>query len=377
MAQVTEYDPTTLKRVPNHDAQRRQKELDEALARINQGNSQVGQPVQAAPEPTAPVVAEPVDPTTALSETVIELPAAPVKPEPAVTEPIPSIPSITPEELAKLQKSYREAQQALTPALQKAAALQKRLDEEQGTTKAELKTLRDKLDEMTNIIKQQNTPPPAPVYRPEEDTELDALDPIIADRFRRFSQGTKESLAALERKHQAEIQAIRDQEKVRLDALASEQASARQQNWSETFTRLVPDYQDYLPEGPKGHSLVEWANQMPAECMQAISNPFAHTPFFVAMVINQFKTSQNPLPSPARQPAAGDLATRSLGAAPVKIVPPQPEVPLTTDEIRNAQKIMDNLMREATNLKNPVEIREQKAAQAKDFMARFERLAPK
>jgi hypothetical protein len=379
VAQVTEYDPTTLKRVPNHDAQRRQRELEEALAKINQGNTQVVQPGQSTPEPPVPVEAGQIDPATALSETVIELPTPPAEiAEPVVAEPTPpTIPIISAEELAKLQKGYREAQQALTPALQKAAALQNRLKEEQETTKAELKTLREMLAEMATTIKQQNTPPPPPVYRPEEDEELAYLDPVIADRFRRFSQGTQESLAALERKHQAEIQSIRDQEKTRLEALANEQAMARQQNWNETFVRLVPDYQDYLPEGSKGHALAEWANQMPAEYMQAIGNPFAHTPFFVAMVINQFKSSLAPTATPARQPKPGDLATRSLGAAPVKIVPPQPEVPLSADQIRNAQKIMDGLMREATNLKNSKEVREQKAAEAQDFMARFERLAPK
>lgn len=376
MAQLTEYDPTTLKRVHNHDAARRQKELEQALERLGQGNTQVGQPGQNEPQPPAPVVTG-SEPTNALAETVIEFPDSPTPdPAPAPVIETPATATITPDEIAKLQKSYREAQQALTPALQKAAALNRRLEEEQATTQAELKAMRETLAHLTDLVKQRNEPV-VPIYRPEEDDELAALDPIVADRFRRFSQSSQERLNAIEAKHQKEIQELKDQEKDRQKAMDEARSSAMQQNWNDTFVKLVPDYQDFLPGAPKAEALSLWANTMPAEYAGAIGNPRAYTPFFLAMVINQFKATSAPATAPTRQPAAGDLATRSLGTAPARIVPPQQDPPLTADQVRNAQKIMDGLMRAARDLKNSPEIRMQKSAEAADFMARFERLAPK
>lgn len=106
---TTEYDPTTLKRVPNHDAARRQKELDAVLASLNQGNAQVGQPGDApGATETQPVgTGSSPDPTNFSAPTVIELPAASTPPPPApAVEPSPTV---TAEEYAKLQKQYREA----------------------------------------------------------------------------------------------------------------------------------------------------------------------------------------------------------------------------------------------------------------------------
>lgn len=377
MADVTLIDPITLKRVPNHDAKRRQKELDEALARINQ-NNQVGQPGNE-PTPHAPVSVDggqSIDPATALAPTTIDLPTPPtptllvVEPPPA---PAPAAPVITAEEYAKLQKSYREASQALTPALQKGAALHKELQEERESTKAELKSLRETLAMLTDLVKQGNKPAPV-AYEPELDNELETIDPIIADRLRRFNQTTTMKMEELERKHQAEIQAIRDQDRQRQETINANQSALRQQNWDEIFTKLVPDYVDFLPDGSKGKTLVDWVERMPAEYSNAIINPRAHTPFFVAKVIDEFKASLAPTPTPARQPSLGDLATRALGNAPTRVETPAPERPLTDYEVKNAQSIMDKLMRDATNTKNPKDMREQKLAEANDFMSRFERL---
>ena len=81
MPQLTEYDATTLKRVVNHDAARRQKELDAALARLNPQTTQVASPGAPAPEPPVDRTNPPVDPATALGPTTIEFPD-PVKPTP-------------------------------------------------------------------------------------------------------------------------------------------------------------------------------------------------------------------------------------------------------------------------------------------------------
>ena len=371
MANVTEIDPNTLKRVTNHDAARRQKELDAALARINQ-NNQVGQPSGPNAEPiVAPVESGQVlDPANALATTVIELPTPPVEPQvPVVVEP-PVAPAVSAEEYAKLQKSYKEATQALTPFMQKGALLAKELKEERETTQSELKSLRETLAELMQAVKQPK--PQVASYEPERDDELESLDPIIADRLRRMSQATKQQLEAVERKHQAELQAIRDQEQQRQSALLEHQAQTQQQAWYDVFTKLVPDYKDFMMDGPKGQPLTDWAMQMPAEYLNAISKPNQHTPFFVAKVINEFKASMLPAARPTRKPSLGDLAATSLGSAPTRIGPPQPERPLTEYEIKNAQPIMDRLMRDATNTKLSPTVRAQKAAEAQDFMERIQ-----
>jgi hypothetical protein len=372
----TLYDPETLKRVPanNHDAARRQRELDAALARINQEN-QVGQPGPPSKLPTAETVVvgsgKVIDPATALEPTVIEIPA----PQPPAPEPAPTVPTISPEEYAKLQQSYREAQKALTPAFQKAAALHNELKEERESTKAEIKSLKDQLAELATMLK-QSVKPAVPAYEPEFDDELNTLDPVVADRLRRFSQTTSRRMEELERKHQQEIQAIRDQERKNQEALAAHQDSVRQQTWEDVFTKLVPDFADYLSGTPKGKALGDWGDRMPVEYANAINNPRAHTPFFVAKVVNEFKSSQTPAQPPARVPASGDLAAKGLGNAPTRVEPPAQEQPLSTYEIQNAQQIMDRMMRDATNTKNSPEMRAQKLAEANAFMERFEKLAP-
>jgi hypothetical protein len=369
---TTEYDPTTLKRVPNHDAARRQKELDAVLANLNQGNAQVGQPGDA-PGATE---AQPVgtgsspDPTNFSAPTVIELPAASTPPPPApVVEPSPTV---TAEEYAKLQKQYREACQALTPAMQRSAVLAQDLKTERETTKSQLDSLTTQIAELKELFKK----PQASAYEPELDTELETLDPVVADRFRRLSMTTKQQMEAMERKHQAELQELRDQERQRQEALLQHQNTTRQQTWDDVFTKLVPDYMDYADGGAKGPALVAWTQQMPAEYSAAIVNPRGHTPFFVAKVVNEFKASQMPVGTSSRQPAPGDLAAQISGSAPTRVETRTQEPPLTTDEIRNAQSIMDKLMREATNTKNSKEIRDLKMAEAKNFMTRFERLKP-
>lgn len=368
MPGATEYDPITLKRV-NHDAARRQKELDAVLANIDQANSQIGQPGQA----PAPAEAQPVeiratpDPATAFTPTVIELPPSPA-PAPVV-EPTPTVSA---EDYAKLQKQYREASQALTPFMQRSAALANDLKAERETTKSELDGLKNQLAELKELLRK----PQVSAYEPEQDTELESLDPVIADRLRRLNMATNQRLEAMERKHQAELQELRLQEQQRQEALANHQNMTRQQTWDEVFTRLVPDYMDYADGGPKGPALAAWTNQMPTEYGNAIARPRDHTPFFVAKVVNEFKASQMPVGAPSRQPAPGDLAAQISGSAPTRVETRPQEPPLTGDEIRNAQSIMDKLMREATNTKNSKEIRELKLAEANNFMARFERLKP-
>ena len=368
---TVEYDPNTLKRVPNHDAARRQKELDAVLASLNQGNTQVSQPGQT---PVA-TEAQPVgtgsnsDPANFSAPTVIELPAAPAPAPAPVVEPTPTV---TAEEYAKLQKQYREACQALTPAMQRSAVLAQDLKTERETTKSQLESLAAQMAELKELFKK----PQASAYEPELDTELETLDPVIADRFRRFSMTTKQQMEAMERKHQAELQELRNQEQQRQEALVNHQNVTRQQTWDEVFTRLVPDYMDYADGGSKGPALAAWTSQMPMEYHNAIARPREHTPFFVAKVVNEFKASQMPVGAPSRQPAPGDLAAQISGSAPTRVETRTQEPPLTPDEIRNAQSIMDKLMRDATNTKIPKEIRELKMAEANNFMARFERLKP-
>ena len=373
MANVTEIDPNTLKRVTNHDAARRQKELDAALARINQNNQVALASGPNAGSAPAPVIesGQVSDPASALANTVIELPTPAPEPQvPVVVEPSPA-PAVSAEEYAKLQKSYKEATQALTPFMQRSAALAKDLKEERESTQSELKSLKETLAELMQAVKQPKAQAQV-VYEPERDDELESLDPIIADRLRRMNQATKQQLEAVERRHQAELQALREQEEQRKADLIAERTTNQQRTWFEVFTKLVPDYKEFMMDGPKGQPLTDWAMQMPTEYLNAISSPQAHTPFFVAKVINEFKASMLPVAGKAKKPSLGDLAAVSLGSAPTRVEPPQPERLLTDYEIKNAQSIMDRLMRDSTNTKNSPAMRAQKAAEAQDFMERIQ-----
>jgi hypothetical protein len=376
---VVEYNAQTLQRIPvNHDAKRRQQELDAALERINAQSVQTGTPTPA-PAPPVDNSAPVVDPTTALAPTIIDLPDPP-KPAPAASAPAPApappAPAVpTPEDWAKLEKRRKDAEAALTPWMQRSAALQnevKAAKEERESTQARLASLETNIANLVQTLQTQMAPK-APLYNPETDPELDALDPIIAVRLRKMNSTFDQRLADQERKYREDIQAIKDQDKRRAQELVASQTASYEQTWDETFTKLVPDYTRFMGDKPEAFALSDWARTMPLEYGIAIANPKKHSPHFVAKVVNEFKASLTPEPTPARQPSLGDLANAQLGGAvPPRVTLPEVVNPLTDYEIRNAQSILDKLYRSATDTKNKA-VREAKLKEAEDFMERYKR----
>ena len=379
MPQLTEYDPNTLKRVVNHDAARRQKELDAALARLNPQTTQVQQPGSVAPVPPIDRTNQPVDPTTALEPTIIEIPDPPPAP-PAATQPppvpatapaAPAAPAVpTPEDWAKLEKRRKDAEAALTPFMQRSAALQKELIEERETTKSRLESLEKSIANLVQTLQTQAAPKP-PAYNPDTDPELDAVDPMIATRLRRMNSSFDQRIADVERRHREELQAIRDQDAKRAQEFAVSQASSYEQTWNETFTKLVPDYMRFTGDHPDAFALSEWARRMPLEYGRGIANPKAHSPHFVAKIIDEFKATLAPAVA-TRQPSLGDLANAQLGGvAPVEVKAPEVINPLSEYEVRNAYAIVDKMYKDAVSLKG--EAREARLNEANNFMDRYKR----
>ena len=379
MPQTIEYDPSTLKRVVNHDAERRQKELDAALARINPQTTQVGQPNTPPPTPPVDRTNPPVDPATALAPTIIDIPEPP-KPTPPANPPAPAqavaqaaqaqSAAPTPEDWAKLEKRRRDAEAALTPFMQRAAALDKELREERDTTKSRLETLEKSISNLVQTLQTQAAPK-APSYNPETDAELDSIDPMIAARLRKLHSSFDQKMFDQERRHKEELQAIRDQEAKRAQEYALSQASSYEQTWNETFAKLVPDYERFMGDKPEAFALTDWARRMPLEYGRAIASPRAFSPHFVAKVVDEYKATLTP-PAPPRQPSLGDLANAQLsGVAPVVAKVPELVNPLSEYEVKNAYAIVDKMYKDAVVLKG--EARVAKLDEANKFMDRLQR----
>jgi hypothetical protein len=270
-----------------------------------------------------------------------------------------------------LEKRRKDAEAALTPFMQRAAALDKELREERETTKSRLESLEKSISTLVQTLQTQAAPKP-PSYNPETDPELDALDPVIATRLRRLHSSFDQRLVDQERRHKEELQAIKDQETRRAQEYAASQTNAYEQTWNETFAKLVPDYERFMGDKPEAYALSDWARRMPLEYGRAIANPKAFSPHFIAKVVDEFKATLAPASAPARQPSLGDLANAQLsGVAPVEVKLPEVINPLSEYEVRNAYAIVDKMYKDAVSLRG--EARDAKLAEANGFMDRYKR----
>lgn len=376
MSPTTEYDPNTLKRVVNHDAQRRQKQLDEVMAKI--GAEQPGlvehPHLPPAPEPVSVEPAPVVPPTIPMVAEDLQLPELPPL-EPVVAEPIAPTQDVD-AEMKLLRKRYEDANRALTPFQQKAARLDKELREEREATRLEIQSLKELVTNLAQTVTAASLPKPEPMYDPDLDSELDNIDPMLAERFRRLNRSvSQQNLTATQRLMQ-EIEDLKRKEQERQNESRLSMAQNQEQVWDATFTRLVPDFQQFLPGTPHGQNLATWAANMAPEYAAAIETPKSFSPSFVAQVINAYKASLRPA-APARKPSLGDLANPVLsGSAPVKVSAIEPESWCSDYEMQNAPKIMDSMMRQATSAKH----KEDRAAllqEANDFSEKYQRTLQK
>ena len=371
---TTEYDPTTMKRVVNHDASRRQKQLDDVMARLAEEQpGLVEQPgVHEAP---APVSIEPAKPEDKLPEL-----------EPAPLEPTVELPPLEPnpvdpvanqkdwEAMAKeWKKRSEDAMRALTPAQQKAARLDKELREERESTKSELNSLKEMIATLAQTVATANLPKQEPLYDPDLDSDLDNIDPMLAERLRKLSRSVSQSSRNSEMELKREIEVLKQRDAERQKLAESTQIKAQEQAWETTFTQLVPDFAQFLPGTPHGQNLATWAATMAPEYSNAIENPKSYTPFFIAQIINAYKSNLRGNTTPSKRPSLGDIANPALtGSAPVKVSAPEPESFCTTFEMQNATKIMDEMMRKATATKNRGD-REALLASAQEFSDKYQR----
>ena len=351
---TTEIDPSTLKLV-NHDAERTAKKLAEVMeaAKAQFETSNVHQPEL----PAASM--ESIDPAPVIaSDPVVE----PTNPEPA------NAPSS--EEWEALMEQNRiwkkkalGAQGTLTPIQQKAALLEKELRAEREKSNAVIQELKNSIGSLVEEIKNLKTPK-EPVYDPDRDPELDQIDPVMADRFRKMNRSSRQQIEEIERRHAAELAAIREQETKRQKDIEATEATRFQAEWESVFSRLVPDWSNFVTGSPMGQSLFDWACKVAPEYANAVLNPYTVSPPFLANVINTFKSSMNaPV---AKKPSLGDIANPQLtGSAPLRQTAPEPERLCTEYEMQNVRKIHEDLCRK------------HKMAEADDLLERYQRTLSK
>lgn len=368
---TTEYDPATLKRVINHDASRRQKQLDAVMAKLAEEQpGLVEQPsLHEAPTP-APIEDEKTALPAPVLEPASELPELPPLEPPPAEEPAPATDWET--EAKRWQKRYGDIQKIVTPLQQKSIVEAK----ERESTKSEIQALKEMITTLAQTVAQASLPKQEPSYDPDLDPDLDNIDPILAERFRRMNRSMAQSNQAAERKLREEIEALKQKDQERQRLSETSQAQAQDTAWEATFTTLVPDFAQFLPGTPHGQNLAVWASKMAPEYTAAIERPKSYTPYFVAQIVNAYKASLRPSAA-TRKPSLGDIANPSLtGSAPVKVSVVEPESFCSTYEMQNASKIMDEMMRKATNTKN----KDDRAAllqEAEDFSSKYQRTLQK
>lgn len=325
---TTELDPKTHAPI-NHDAERRKRELDFMMEQINN---------QAAPNSEVPPTQAPVAHTVSVDD-LPQVASAPAPVEPSVD---------WQHEAETYKKRFADATRALTPSQQKAALLSKEIKEERENNAAALRQLQEQLAEIkASIVSNARREDVAPVYRPEDDPDFARENPDVAERFSLLTKSFNQRLEQVQQEASSKIAAIEERHLRTQKAVEEERQQLYVQNWDKELRRLVPDIDSFMPGAIHGQALVDWGMTIAPEYARAISDPYAHTPQFVAQVINAFKTSNGIVPVNGRRPSLGDLANPSLtGSSRVTVEVPEPANLLTDYQMANIKDLVDQAFRD-------------------------------
>ena len=340
---TTELNPTTHAPV-NHDAARRQRELDYIMTQVNQ---QSASEVPATQAPLAHTVSVDDPPQVQEVASVVSAPTEPTVDWQRETE--------------TYKKRLSDAQRALSPAQQKAATLSKELQAERETNAAINKQILDQLAELKEQLARPRQEEAVPVYRPEDDPEFANENPALAERLNLITKSFNARLEQVQKLADSKIAAIEARSAKTTQAVEEERQQLYLQNWDKELRRLIPDVDLFMPGATHGDALVTWSVAVAPEYSHAISNPYAHTPQFVAQVISAFKVSNGITSVNGKRQPLADLANASLmGSSRVVVDPPEAPRLLNDYEFANIKDLVDKAYRD------------KKPKLGEDLMARYE-----
>ena len=291
--------------------------------------SQSGQTPQKAAPPTATAVLErPLDQEEPLPDD-LKPPAPPAEltpstpalavvegetPEtPAVETGIPTM-QADPADIAEwsaklktLEDRYRNAQAALSPAQQNAAALRKKLSASEQAAEDLRQEFKERMDRIEQLLQERATPPPMVLSQASSLTDpLDGLAEVDPDLDRR--------LRALQERQQAELAKVRAETERLNKALEAREAADREAYYraymaehDAKVTSLVPEFKTLVGTEEGRKAIETWMQSQPPMVVQALRNPYETEPHNVAYALNLFKSQQKSL-NGGRKPSLGDLA---------------------------------------------------------------------
>ncbi len=281
------------------------------------------QPVKAVEAPETPVTTEPEA-------------AAPVEPDIPETTVDPAQVEYWRQKAEESEKRRREAQAALSPAQQKAATMRKKLDAKDEV----FESVKNELAELKALVAKLATQPTQQVpAAPDPLAGLEETDPDLASRLRALKEELRSEL-----KQTAPAPEV-DEIRQHLDAIKQQAAerefAAFKAEHDAAVCRLQPDLPVLLstPEGAK--DLADWLAKQPPVVQAIMQNPYAHTPYDMSFVIDQYKRSKRS-PSAAKKPSLGDLAAKASLSPVTPLLETNNDPALLSDEqVRNIDRLIE------------------------------------
>lgn len=249
------------------------------------------------------------------------------------------------EQIEMLKQRKAIADRALAPAQQKAARLEKVVEENNAVLANVLK----EINELKNLRATPQAPvtPPAPWYDPALDAEFASENPEVAQRLAFIAQKSREATEQKTKELEERLNAFHaEQERKRTEEQAAQIQNRANLQYA-AIKQAHPDVDEYMPGSAKGAELWAWATRpgAPVEYQAIISNPQNFSAEMVITVLGLFKNSINPPQSQRRTPSLADIAnpvlanaSNSLGQSTV----PLTDEYLTPDEMRRADQILNS-----------------------------------
>lgn len=243
-----------------------------------------------------------------------------------------------------LQRRKAEADRSLAPAQQKAARLEKTLEENNAAMSLLLKEIQEL--KSTRGSAQQTPAPDATWYDPSQDAEFASLNPEMAQRLAYIAKQSKDAIEDRERKFQERLDALQAEQNKRKEQEELQQLNHRATLQYSAIKQAHPDVDEFVAGSPKGQQLWEWATKpgMPIEYGSIVSEPTRYSAEMVIQVLNFFKNSSTPTQPQRRSPSLADIANPVLASSSSALSQPVNPVEefLTPDQMRRAESILNS-----------------------------------
>lgn len=307
--------------------------MEADFVRQNKQNESYKQPEEhkaPAPEPEPAVKPDPAPTPEPTPEPVA---AAPVEPDIPETTVDPAQVEFWKDKAKDLEKRYKDAQSALSPAQQKAASMRKKLDAKD----AEFDDIKAQIAELKELVLQAAKPPQPVQQVPDPIAGLEETDPDLALRLRAL----KEEMRSEFRAPVPELDELRQHlDRVKAEAAEKEFAAYRSEH-DATVRGLQPEFPALLSTAEGVKDLNEWLAKQPPVVQAIMQNPYAHTPYDVSFVVDQYKKSKRPAQL-AKKPSLGDLAAKaSLSPVTPLLETNNDPAVLSDEQVRNIDRLIE------------------------------------